>query len=413
MNILRTASTILVLLPLAGVLVGCEPKPTGTLMEPMEQGPDYDRRLPAGHLALRKITNPADLPDFTVAAADRDNLLDAVRNSLNYLSKPSSQAFFPYGEITHDQAVASLEAFADLVERDVPAGEMNDTLRRDFDVYTSVGWDGSGTVLFTGYYTPILNASRERTERFRYPLYTAPDDLVKGPNGEILGQRTASGAIEPYPTRKQIERSETLAGNELVWLENRFEVYIAHVQGSAKLRMQDGGMTTVGYSASNGREYVSVGKALVDAGEIPDDRLSLRAMIDYFRLHPDRVQPYTWKNPRFVFFTETSGPPRGSLNEPVLPMRSVATDKDIYPRACLTFVRTPLPQRGADSIVLQPYEGFALDQDTGGALRAPGRCDIYRGTGVLAGELAGRTRQEGRLYYLFLKPGATPQPHGP
>jgi membrane-bound lytic murein transglycosylase A len=108
-------------------------------------------------------------------------------------------------------------------------------------------------------------------------------------------------------------------------------------------------------------------------------------------------------NPRFVFFKKEEGEPRGSLNEPVTPMRTIATDKSIFPRGSLVYISTVLPQFKNGQVVLQPYSGFALDQDTGGAIRAPGRCDIYMGQGDTAGELAGRTYQEGKLYYLFLK----------
>ena len=112
---------------------------------------------------------------------------------------------------------------------------------------------------------------------------------------------------------------------------------------------------------------------------------------------------YVRRNPRYVFFKKEDGPPRGSLNEPVTPMRSIATDKSIFPRGCLTFISTTLPRAVGSGVVKELYSGFALDQDTGGAIRAPGRCDVYMGVGEMAGRLAGQTYQEGRLYYLFLK----------
>jgi membrane-bound lytic murein transglycosylase A len=112
-------------------------------------------------------------------------------------------------------------------------------------------------------------------------------------------------------------------------------------------------------------------------------------------------------NPRFIFFGKQEGDARGSLNEPVTPMRTIATDKSIFPRGCLTFISTTLPRDEAGNVVLRPYSGFMLDQDTGGAIRAPGRCDVYIGVGDTAGKLAGQTYQEGKLYYLFLKQEAS------
>jgi membrane-bound lytic murein transglycosylase A len=110
------------------------------------------------------------------------------------------------------------------------------------------------------------------------------------------------------------------------------------------------------------------------------------------------------RNPRYVFFQIGEGPPRGSLNEPVTAWRTIATDKSIFPRACPAFIATTLPQMERGVMVTRPYSGFALDQDTGGAIRAAGRCDVYMGVGDEAGQLAGQIYQEGRLYYLFLKP---------
>ena len=128
-------------------------------------------------------------------------------------------------------------------------------------------------------------------------------------------------------------------------------------------------------------------------------------MIKYFKEHADLVSAYTQRNPRYIFFRKQQGPPHGSINEPVIAMRTIATDKSIYPRACLAFISTTLPRLINGKIFHDPYSGFALDQDTGGAIQAAGRCDVYMGQGEVAGKLAGQIYREGRLYYLFLKPG--------
>lgn len=365
--------------------------------------PEYDRPLPPGELALRRITNPYEIPDLTEGCYNMAWMGRAIDNSLNYLSKPSSRQFFPYGGITHQHAVDSLKAFKKLIDSGVRGEKLNDAIAEQFDVYISVGCDDRGTVLFTGYYTPIFDGSPEATEQFKYPLYKQPDDLVKDRYGQILGRRGADGQITPYPPRAEIESSDMLKGKELMWLGDPFEAYIAHVQGSAKLRMPEGELVTVGYAANNGHEYHSVAKELVKDGRITAEQMSLSAMIDYFKRHINQVAMYTQRNPRFVFFRKAQGAPRGSLNEPVTPMRTIATDKSIYPRGCLAFISTILPRSIGGSIYRDPYSGFVLDQDTGGAIRAPGRCDVYMGEGDTAGRLAGQTYQEGRLYYLFLK----------
>ncbi|HAL44654.1 MAG: hypothetical protein A2Y12_07870 [Planctomycetes bacterium GWF2_42_9] len=366
-------------------------------------GKDYGRALPPGQLALRKITNPADIPDFTFACYDLSNLEKAIDKSINYLKKPSAQQYYPYGDISREQAIDSLKTFKDLMKSGLTGERLNAAIREKFDVYISVGCDDMGTVLYTGYYTPIFDGSMEETSTFKYPLYKKPDDIVKGPKGEILGRKTASGTV-PYPTRDEIEKSGMLKGSELIWLSDPFEVYIAHVQGSAKIRLPDGKLTGVGYTASNGQEYKSVSKAMLEAGKFNGERMSLKSMIEYFKQHPDEVDSYTKMNPRFVFFQIEKGEPRGSINEEVTPYRSIATDKTIFPPGCLAFLSTVLPVERGGVISDKTYTGFALDQDTGGAIRAAGRCDVYMGQGDQAGSLAGRIYQEGKLYYLFVKP---------
>jgi len=380
-------------------VIGCQ-KPTAHIMAP----PQYDKPLAPGQLGLRKITNPALIPDFTDGCHNLANLSEAIDNSLNYLKKPSSQKFFPYGDITHEHAVQSLTAFKDLLNSGQTGRQLNESIRQRFDVYESVGCDDAGTVLFTGYYTPVFDGSATPSEIFKYPLYRQPEDLVKGDEGQILGKKAADGSISPYPARAEIENLNMLQGQEIVWLDDPFKVYIAHVQGSAILKMPDGQLITYGYAANNGHEYKSIIKQLINEGKIPADKVNLGALMDYFRGNLSLVRQYTQINPRFVFFRKTSDTgPRGSLNEPVIAYRSIATDKSVFPRACLTFFTTKLPRQIGTMTYTDPFAGFALDQDTGGAIRAAGRCDIYLGVGDQAGKLAGQTYQQGRLYYLFLK----------
>lgn len=364
---------------------------------------DYERQLPPGQYALRKITDPAMIPDFTFACYNTLDLRRGIENSLSYLSKPSSRQYFPSNGISHEHAVKSLQALATLLDQGVMGRDLEAAVRSQFDFYMSVGWDDQGTVLYTGYYTPIFDGSMTPTEKFRYPLYGQPKDLMKGPNGDILGQQMPDGSMHPYPPRRQIEQSGMLKGTEVAWMADPFEVYIAHVQGSAKLRMPDGSLVTMGYAANNGHEYQSVGQQMIKDGVVSASGLSLKAMIDYFKANPHQIDSYTSLNPRYVFFRVDSGDPRGSLNEPVIAMRTIATDKSIYPRGSLTLIKTRLPRPMGGNISTVPYTGFALDQDTGGAIRAPGRCDVYMGIGDQAGQMAGGVYEEGTLYYLFLK----------
>jgi membrane-bound lytic murein transglycosylase A len=383
-------------------LAGCN-EPTANL-EPFKPLPekDYGRPLPPGALALRKI-GPEQYPDFSRGFQDLGGLEQAVQHSLNYLSKPSSKKYYPYGDISHARAVASLNHFLDILHGVQSGAELDAAIRRDFDVYQSVGCDDRGTVFFTGYYTPIFEGRRQPDARFRYPLYGAPPDLVKGDEGVTLGRRTPDGRVVPYYTRRQIVEGGLLDGTEVAWLKDPFEAYVVTVQGSAKLRLADGSLYELGYAGNNGYDYTPVSKQMIKDGVIGRKELSLQTLLRYFAAHPDKINYYCLQNDRFVFFKECPGGPFGSLNVPVTPYRSIATDKEVFPRACLAFLTTSLPTTYGNSVHIGPYSGFALDQDTGGAIRAAGRSDVYMGIGRQAEATAGRTGAEGALYYIFVK----------
>jgi len=381
-----------------GLLPGCQPKKRSA-----DKTPNYSRPLPAGKLALRKITNPLEIPDFTAGCFDLSNLSTAIGHSLNYLQKRSSRQYYPYGNITHEKVVASLTTFDVLLKQNLSPSELNKQIREVFDIYTSVGYNDKGSVLFTGYYTPIFAGTKTPTAQFRYPLFKKPDNLIKNEHGKILGLQNRDGTFYQCPERRAISSTGLLNGLEIIWLSDPFEVYIAHVQGSAKIRLPDGELITVGYTANNGHPYRSITTDMIRDGVIDKAHLSLSSLIKYFKTNPKRVDSYVNRNPRFVFFDIQNSAPHGSINAPVTPLRTIATDKNIYPRAALAFHSVALPVPYGSTYRKQIQKSFVLDQDTGGAIRAPGRCDIYIGQGDLAGDRAGKTFEEGRLYYLFLK----------
>jgi len=370
--------------------------------------PDYYRRLAPGEKALELVRDPAEYPNFAVAFRDVPPLLEAVDESLAYMAKPSSRGHFPIDGITHERTRRSLELFKSAIAGSASADEFSARIRSSFDVYRSVGCDGRGTVLYTGYCEPIIDASLEKTNRFRHPLYRLPGDLIKDADGTTLGRRTAAGVPLPYYTRKEIDGSKLLDGQglELAWLQSALDAYIVHVQGSATLRLPDGTMMKVGYAGNNGKTYSSLGMALVMDGRLKQEEVSLDRIRSFFAERPDDLEHYLFKNDRYVFFTQTEGGPFGSIGARVTPYRTIATDKTIFPRASVTFLDTALPVRdGRGGVRSVPYKGFALDQDTGGAIQSAGRVDIFLGTGRVAEFLAGRVRTEGRLYYLFARSG--------
>ncbi|MBU0756197.1 MAG: MltA domain-containing protein [Planctomycetes bacterium] len=394
------AGLVVILFFTCCVAVKPPPEPTAKL--------DYARPLAPGEKALQRVS-PEEYPDFSWGFTHRRELLKAVDESIAYLNKPSSRMHFPVEGITHERVQKSLDRFKEIVRASSSSKEFAQSIENEFEVYMSTGCDGRGTVLFTGYCEPIVPASLEETSRYRYPLYRLPDDLVKDSEGTTLGRRTSSGSMVPYYTREEIDEGQVLKGQglELAWLEHPLDAFIIHVQGSASLRLPDGTLLKIGYAGKNGRPYNSLGQALVRDGKLGADEVSLDSIRRHFQGNPAELLPYLYQNESYIFFVEHEGGPYGSIGAEVTPYRTVATDKSVFPRASLTFLDTHLPTRDAKGQVgYKTYRGFALDQDTGGAIRSAGRVDVFMGTGSEAEFLAGRTKHEGKIYYLFLRDGA-------
>lgn len=374
------------------------PAPVG----PPPPPPDYSRPLPPGQSALRLISDPQQRPDLNALAVQfaDPGFMESLQRSIAWYALPSSQRTFPISGISHVHAATSARALYWIITNTGDPRAAAEQINREFDVYQTVGWNGRGDILLTGYYSPVFSASAHRTGRFQFPLYTRPDDLVADPRtGIILGRRGADGRVTPYPTRAQIEQQNLLQGGELVYLPSRLDAYTIEVNGSAKLNMTDGSVRYVGYDGNNGYEYTSIGRQLVRDGRLDPNTVSMPTIRRFFQDNPDELERYIHRNDRFIFFRDYDSTdwPAGSLGFRVEGGRSLATDKEVYPPGSVVLVRSTQPGRGG------PIDQLVLDQDTGGAIRAPGRADLYFGIGPVAEERAGVLAVEGTLYYLYLK----------
>ncbi len=358
--------------------------------------PDYGRALPPGAPALIPLAPGEAHPDFGQQWRDRDELLPAVEQSIEFMKRKSAAHFFPIEGVSHERALASLERFRDLLSKSTSAEEFARALDVEFQVYKSAGWDGKGGgALFTGYCTPILDGRLKSDATYRHPLYALP-----------LGRKTDAG-VEPYPERRAIEASAMLEGKglELAWLKDPLDAYIAHVNGSAFIRLENGELYRLGYAGKNGRPYTSLGQELVKDKKLAKDSVSLATIRAWARDHPGEVESYLARNASYVFFTKIDGNPRGSLNVPVSAGRSLATDKTLFPRGSVVWVEG----RTGGNWEAREFHRFLLDQDTGGAIRTAGRADVYLGIGPDAEKISGATRVEGQLYYFFLREVAVPR----
>ncbi|NEQ48989.1 MAG: murein transglycosylase [Leptolyngbya sp. SIO3F4] len=334
-------------------------------------------------------------------AQDRAALLQAVDYSLEYLATDAAVAAYetyPLAWVTRERVQRSLVRFRQLVTVSHSAQQLQESVSHEFDFYRSVGNDGAGNIDFTGYFEPTYSASATPTAEYRYPLYSRPVNLDDWPL--------------PHPTRLELEGIDGLQGVqgplvdlELVWLRDRLEAFLVQVQGSARLQLTDGSVMSVGYAGRTEYPYVSIGRALIENGIVAEEELSLPVLIDYFDQYPEALDRYLPLNKRFVFFKATGGaPPIGNLNVPVTAGRSIATDKTLMPPGALALISLELPMPTTrDEWQSMAVNRFVLDQDTGGAIRGPGRVDIFVGTGDMAGQQAGLINTSGQLYYLLLR----------
>jgi membrane-bound lytic murein transglycosylase A len=305
---------------------------------------------------------------------------------------------YPVPGIRRDRVQRSLKRFRQLLVKSPSAPILQQAVQKEFTFYQAIGNDQQGTVAFTGYFQPIFAASRVPTTQFRYPLYRLPPNFAQWP--------------KPHPTRKNLEGIDGLQaakgpmkGLELIWLRDRLEAFLVQVQGSARLRLPQGQFMSVGYAGRTAYPYTSLGKELIKDGKVKPEGLTLPAVLDYFAKHPSELNQYLPRNQSFVFFKETTNaPPKGSIKVPVTPERSIATDKSLLPPGALALIQTQMPFRAAQNqFTSRRVNRFVLDQDTGSAIKGPGRVDIYMGTGPEAGDRAGLINTPGRLYYLLLK----------
>ena len=270
--------------------------------------------------------------------------------------------------------------------------------------------DGATDGLITGYYEPLLHGARKKGGPYQTPLYKVPDDMLtidlasvypelKGMRlrGKLVGKK-----VVPYSTRAEIEAANS-SGKELLWVDDPVESFFLQVQGSGRVQLSDTGETVrVAYADQNGHPYKSIGKYLVEKGELTLEQASAQGIKAWIAGHPTRMQELFNVNPSYVFFKEERLPdpkvgPKGSLGVPLTPQRSVAIDATQLPQGAPVFLSTTQPNSDI------PMQRLVMAQDTGGAIRGAIRVDYFFGFGAEAAENAGRMKQRGSVWVLLPK----------
>ncbi len=345
------------------------------------------------------------------------DIATAARASLTYYQKLPPDTSFIFGprRVTALDMTVTLQNFLLIVENgSLSPEEKLAKIREEFEFYRSVGSDGRGRVLFTGYYEPMLSCRANSDDVYRYPLYKRPGDIVEidlslfgndFPRSKLLA-RIEGRKVLPYYSREEIDRKKALAGRdlEILWCNDIVDIYTLQVQGSGKADLGDGNVVSILYDGANGRQYKSLGKYLIDKGAIAKENMSMPAIREYLRTHPDEVAEDLNQNPSYVFFRMDMGPSVGNINVPLTPGRSIATDAKLFPKGALALIETEKPVIENGTVKeWQPFTRFVVNQDTGGAIKGPGRVDLFWGQGNEAAVSAGSMQQEGKLYFLLRK----------
>jgi membrane-bound lytic murein transglycosylase A len=280
---------------------------------------------------------------------------------------------------------------------------------RQFDVWQTRDARDRETGTITGYYEPLLMGSRKRSERFRFPIYRAPEDLITIDLSSALADlkhkrlrgRLVGNKVVPYLERADIESDKTpLAGLELVWVEDIVELYFLHIQGSGRVQLAEGGIMRVGYADQNGHPFRSLAGHLIRARELRPYQASMQGIKAWALAHPKKLRGYMNMNPSFIFFKELDSNdlgPIGTLGVPLTDERSLAVDPRVVPLGPPVFLSTVMPGTRT------PLNRLMVAQDTGGAIAGGVRADFFWGFGDSAGEIAGRMKQEGKMWVLLPK----------
>jgi membrane-bound lytic murein transglycosylase A len=396
-------------------------KPVPPPEKPAPPSPAAPQEIPAPIVVPQPISPLTRVPDdrLPLFADDMDleSLETAVEKSLQYYKRAAGKGPVRMDDtwVTVKDLQDSLITLREILRSGETAEVRQTRIRETFNVYQSTGSDGKNTVLFTGYFESILKGSLKKTEKYRYPVYKAPDDAItvnlgkfrdRYKNEQLIG-RVKNGELVPYYSRSEIENQGSLAGRdlELAWVDDRIDLYFMHTQGSGKIELTDGRLLQIGYALKNGRPFQSVSPYLLKMGKITPQENSYKEIKKYLKEHPAELSEILGHNESFIFFRIVGEGPIGAIEEILTPGRSIATDPDLFPKGALAFIRARKPILDKEGNVESwiPYSRFVVSQDVGGVIKGAGRVDLFCGSGSEAEMLAGSLKERGELYFLVKK----------
>ena len=287
--------------------------------------------------------------------------------------------------------------------------DINAYYKKYFTPYKATNSDGSDTGLITGYYEPLLNGSRKKSVQTPYPLYRQPNDLISVELGDVYPDlkfkrvrgKLVGNKLLPYYTRAEIETDPSpLQGQEFIWIDDIIDVFFLQIQGSGLVQLDNGEQVHVGYADQNGYTYNSIGRLLVERGELTLEQASMQGIKNWARNNLDKLRELLNSNPSYVFFRELPAGlpgPLGALGVPIIAQRTMAVDPKYIPLGAPVFLSTTQPNSNV------PLKRLMMAQDAGGAIKGGVRADLFWGSGNEAGRQAGAMKQKGKVWVLLPK----------
>lgn len=302
-------------------------------------------------------------------------------------------------------------AAAAVVPLDADVAQIRGFLKEHLQVYSMRSASGSADGLITGYYEPVYPGSLTQTPQASVPVYGVPDDLIivnldsiyPELKGKRLRGRLEGRVLKPYDDAATIN-AQGLNAPVIAWLTDPMDLQFLQIQGSGRVRLDNGQQLRIGYADQNGRPYRAIGRWLVEQGELKKEDVTMGSIAAWAKAHPERIADLLASNPSYVFFArnpDSNEGPRGSLNVPLTSGYSVAIDRKVIPLGSLLWLSTTRPD---GTPLVRPVAA----QDTGGAIAGEVRADLFWGTGDEAGHLAGDMKQKGNVWLLWPKGMALP-----
>jgi membrane-bound lytic murein transglycosylase A len=316
------------------------------------------------------------------------------------------------------QMTAINDALKDICERGQAAIPLDEDGARKFfeDNFRPLRISKLGETngFLTGYYEPIIDGSRVPTGEFTVPLYRRPPNLVISgrrklgdafpSKGVKVGRRVGRRKIAPYYTRGEIEDGALDGWHlEICWLRSQLDVLFAQIQGSARIKLEDGTILRVNYDSHNGWPYLPVGRVLIERNVMTKDDVSMQRIREWMDANPDQAKDVRRQNKSYVFFRiidlSTEDEPLGAEGVPLVPGRSIAVDHSLHTYGTPFFIEADLPI--ANEKAATKFRRLVVAQDTGSAIVGTARADIYFGAGDDAARIAGRVKNSGRFVMLL------------